>query len=191
VESAFAASDHVGKLQLKRKFPDRIRLKNLREHFMKKILSAITGTTLLIASTLTYGHQSSDLKQITFVCEHGVAKSVIAAAHFNKLAEQKGLRYRAIASGTEPENILQPATAVGLAKDGLEQKNFLPHKVSAMDEATSRYIVTIGIDQEPAFLRTAKLREWDGVPAVSKDYNAARSDLVKRVEALLLELESK
>ena len=33
---------------------------------------------------------------VLFICEHGSAKSVVAAAHFNQIAADRGLPYRAI-----------------------------------------------------------------------------------------------
>ena len=33
---------------------------------------------------------------IVFVCEHGSAKSVVAAAHFDRLAGERGLGLRAV-----------------------------------------------------------------------------------------------
>jgi protein-tyrosine-phosphatase len=47
---------------------------------------------------------TTDDKTIIFVCEHGAAKSVIAAAYFNRFAEQRGLNLRAAARGTNPDD---------------------------------------------------------------------------------------
>jgi hypothetical protein len=41
---------------------------------------------------------------VIFVCEHGAAKSVIAAAYFNRLASQGNLALTAVARGTHPES---------------------------------------------------------------------------------------
>ena len=56
---------------------------------------------------------------IFFVCEHGAAKSIIAAAYFNKLAKQTNSNVRAIARGTNPDSVLSPQTVAGLHADGL------------------------------------------------------------------------
>jgi pyruvate/2-oxoglutarate dehydrogenase complex dihydrolipoamide acyltransferase (E2) component len=56
---------------------------------------------------------------IVFVCEHGAAKSVMAAAHFNKLARERGLNLRAVARGTSPDKEIAPKAALGLQADGL------------------------------------------------------------------------
>jgi arsenate reductase len=59
---------------------------------MKKII--FTLFTILI--TL---HSMAQNKKVVFVCEHGAAKSVIAAAYFNKLAKERNLPYEAVCRG--------------------------------------------------------------------------------------------
>ena len=55
--------------------------------------------------------------RVLFVCLHGAAKSVVAAAHFRALAEAQGLELAAVAAGTEPDPELTPAAVKGLAGD--------------------------------------------------------------------------
>ena len=57
--------------------------------------------------------------RVLFVCLHGAAKSVIAAAHFRRLAAARGLAIDAVAAGTEPDGELAPGAVKGLAGDGL------------------------------------------------------------------------
>src|SRR5690349_1513124 len=57
---------------------------------------------------------------VLFVCEHGAAKSVIAAAHFNKIAKERGLPYRAVARGTAPDQTIPDGVRNGLKQAGLE-----------------------------------------------------------------------
>ena len=47
--------------------------------------------------------QTSDSATVVFVCEHGTVKSVIALAHFQRLARERGLPLRAISRGTAPD----------------------------------------------------------------------------------------
>jgi len=44
-------------------------------------------------------------KDGVFICEHGAAKSVIAAAYFNKLAAERHLNFHAIARGLTPQPV--------------------------------------------------------------------------------------
>src|SRR6266850_3177169 len=52
--------------------------------------------------------------RVLFVCLHGAAKSVVAAAHFRRLAAARGLPMGAVAAGTEPEPDLAPGAVKGL-----------------------------------------------------------------------------
>lgn len=67
--------------------------------------------------------------KVVFVCEHGAAKSVVAAAHFNQLAEERRLAYRAVAKGTDPQQALSPTAVDGLRGDGLEGAPATPERV--------------------------------------------------------------
>src|SRR5207249_3058190 len=58
--------------------------------------------------------------RVLFVCLHGAAKSVVGAAHFRRLAAERGLAIGAVAAGTEPDAQLAPGAVKGLAGDGLE-----------------------------------------------------------------------
>src|SRR5712691_3153907 len=57
--------------------------------------------------------------RVLFVCLHGAAKSVVAAAHFRRLASARGLALDAVATGTEPDAELGPGAVKGLAGEGL------------------------------------------------------------------------
>lgn len=56
---------------------------------------------------------------VVFVCPHGAAKSVIAAAYFNQMSVERGLPNRAVARGTEPGDALSQTAVNGLVADGL------------------------------------------------------------------------
>jgi protein-tyrosine-phosphatase len=51
---------------------------------------------------------------VVFVCEHGSAKSVVAAANFNRLAGERGLGLRAVSRGTDPDAEIAPNAEAGL-----------------------------------------------------------------------------
>src|SRR5215469_11314470 len=80
---------------------------------------------------------------IVFVCEHGAAKSVVAAAHFNKLAAEKGLPYRAVSRGTNPEEAIAPAVKSGLAAEGLDVSAWRPRAVSDEDIKRAKSVVSL------------------------------------------------
>ena len=79
--------------------------------------------------------------KIIFVCEHGAAKSIIAAAYFNKLAEESNSELRAVARGTNPDRELSPKTIAGLQEDGLTPTESIPQELSLADLESAQRIV--------------------------------------------------
>jgi protein-tyrosine-phosphatase len=126
---------------------------------------------------------------IIFVCEHGAAKSIIAAAYFNLLAEQANLEIRAIARGTNPDSELSPKTIAGLHADGLTPTETIPQKLSPADVAGAQQIVTFSELPEDHQNKIA-IERWDDVPAVSENYEKARDTIVERLNHLLDSLRS-
>src|SRR5687767_10829604 len=78
---------------------------------------------------------------VVFVCEHGSAKSVVAAAHFNKLARERNLKLRAISRGANPDKELPANTIKGLKADGLAVDGSQPKKLSETDVAGAIRVV--------------------------------------------------
>src|SRR5262249_17986356 len=112
---------------------------------------------------------------IVFVCEHGAAKSVIAAAHFNRLAAEKGLPYRAVSRGTKPDEAVAPAVKSGLASEGLDVSNWRPKAVSDEDIERAKSVVSLATDLPTTKpLVKPKLLEWNDVPPMSENYETSR-----------------
>ena len=147
--------------------------------------------TAVVTGTAVAGDAARTDTVVTFACEHGAAKSVLAAALFNQIALERGVRAHAVARGIAPSTTLQHETIAGLDRDGIPVAQATPQPVTREDERASSRVVTIDIADEPAFLQTTKLREWDQVPAVSQGYAAARDDLRRRAAKLLDELETR
>jgi len=123
--------------------------------------------------------------RVLFVCLHGAAKSVIAAAHFRRLAAARGLPMGAVAAGTEPEPDLAPGAVKGLAGDGLAAAPARPRPVTLFDLKTASRVVSFGCDIAP---RPGQVVDHWEVPAVSDGYEAARTRIVERVGHLVAEL---
>lgn len=150
------------------------------------------GKLSFLAACLTLANWGSaqDRKEapvVLFVCEHGAAKSVVAAAHFNRMAADRGLAARAIARGTEPDAELAAAAVKGLAQDGLTASG-KPQRVTAGEAAAARRVVALGCDLSKV-APALDVERWDDVPPMSQDYAAARKVIVERVRRLMAELE--
>jgi len=127
---------------------------------------------------------ATKMSTIVFVCEHGAAKSVVAAAHFNRLAEEKHLPYRAIARGTEPQADVSVSAANGLRAEGLQPPVAHPLKLTKADvDAASRVITFCEIPREIA-VNPDKSERWDA-PATADGYDKARDIIVAKVRALV------
>jgi protein-tyrosine-phosphatase len=123
---------------------------------------------------------------VLFVCEHGAAKSVIAAAEFNRLAEQRGLAWRATFRGTNPEASIAPAVSASLVRDGMKVQG-QPTLVTAADVESAAQVVTFA-NQLPVTVPNGRTRDWNDIPSTGADLAGAREAIRQRVVRLLDEL---
>jgi protein-tyrosine-phosphatase len=127
---------------------------------------------------------------VVFVCEHGAAKSVIATAYFNHLARARGLPYRAMFRGTNPQAELSASALNGLRDDGVEIPEGKPTAISTTDVARAAYIFAIGCTLPAHAKASGKASDWNDVPE-GKGYAATRDAICRHVEQLLDELARK
>jgi len=128
--------------------------------------------------------------KVVFVCEHGSAKSVIAAAHLRRLAAEKGIDVEVISRGTTPDAEVPANVRAGLKKDGIEVGALKPALVSRADLAGAAVVVSFGSDLSALADGKTKVQDWSATPAVTSNYDGARSYIVKRLEELLEKLRS-
>ena len=85
-----------------------------------RFLFALAAGALLAVPALPQRASQSLVSspQVVFVCEHGAAKSIMAAAHFNQLAEKRRLPHRAVARGTHPDPAFSSKAVAGLNVKG-------------------------------------------------------------------------
>ena len=121
---------------------------------------------------------------IVFVCEHGAAKSILAAAYFNKLAGDLGLNLRAIARGTHPDKELSPIAVSGLHSDGLTPTESAPRKLSLADVESAQQIIAF-CQLQVEYHEKSSIDLWDDVPTVSENYEHARDAILERINSLI------
>lgn len=132
-------------------------------------------------------------RSILFLCSHGGAKSVMAAAYFNELAAARALPFTATAAAAEdPYAAVPEPVAELLERDGCDVRSFRPRAVVAEDVEGAAKVVAIGCD--PASLavdgelREERLERWDDVPQASEDLEGAAAAIRRRIAALAEEL---
>ena len=123
-------------------------------------------------------------RTVLFVCEHGSAKSVIAAAHFERLAAGAGLDVHAISRGTDPDATFPPNAINGLTRDGLRPNDESPRRLTREELQGAIRIVTFCALPD-SYSYHGPLERWEDIPAVSDDYDTARRAIVQRVEMLV------
>ena len=124
---------------------------------------------------------------VIFVCEHGAAKSVVAAAYFNKMARERKLAVQAIARGAHPDPELAQPALDGLQRDGLAFDRQKPIKLSRTEAAAAVYVVTF-CPLPAGYNQATPVEQWDNIPPVSENYDEARRAILERMPQLFAKL---
>ena len=125
---------------------------------------------------------------VAFVCLHGAAKSVLAAACFEQLAEAWGIGARALAAGTEPDPEIAPVVLRSLLAEGIDLRGQQPRRITREDLAGAAAVVSFGPDLSALVAPGRAVVRWDDVPALSEDFEAGRAVILARLPALLEEV---
>jgi len=121
---------------------------------------------------------------ILFVCEHGAAKSILAAAYFNKMAGERGLHVHAVARGTHPDPELSPKTVEGLERDGLHPTETTPQKLTPAEVESAQRIISF-CELPAGYPYQVHMEQWNDIPPVSENYETARDAIIQRINRLL------
>ncbi len=125
---------------------------------------------------------------MVFVCEHGAAKSVLAAALLERLAAEQGVPLRAVARGTEPEPQIAPTVAAGLLDQGIDVRAWQPRLVTREDLAEAWRVVSFGPDLSHLGPAGSLVQVWGDVLAVADGFQATQAVIAGRLSALLEDL---
>ena len=126
---------------------------------------------------------------VLFVCQHGAAKSVIAARHLTELARARGLTLHAAAAGVEPDEVIPAHVIAGLREDGLDDQGTAPQAVTRELLENAQIVVSFGCNLSAVAGDSGRIIHWNDVPAVSDGYDAARTEILSRLHAILDEAE--
>ena len=144
------------------------------------LLCAISLSTVCLS-------QSEQKTTIVFVCEHGGARSTIASLYFNKMAKEQHLQYQSVFRALTPDSTISLGTKKGLTTDGFETTALTPVALTTKDIGPNILLISLDCKVPSSYNAT---QEWSGVPAISKDYEAARNEIVKHLNALINELKT-
>src|SRR5215218_9702446 len=102
--------------------------------------------------------------RVLFLCPHNAAKSVLAVAEFNRLAQQHGVSLHADSAGTEPDAAPSPAVVAALREEGIDVAGHRPRRVTPDDLAAADRIFSLGCDVGALAPPGAAIVSWDDVP---------------------------
>jgi len=140
------------------------------------------AVALQLANPIYAASPASGNKTIVFVCLHGSANSQVAAAHFNRIASERGLPYTAIARGIAVDGPVPTRISDGLSLDGLEPTD--PQPMTSADAVAATKVVAF--DPVPDEQRgAAEISSWSNTPLAIKDYIAARDVIVDHIDRLV------
>ena len=146
--------------------------------------ATLAGLALGFIASIHQAPAAGASPTVVFVCEHGAAKSLIAAAYFNKLAAGRGLAVRATFRGVDPQDAMSVRAVAGLKEDGLAIPDGRPTALAASDVAAATHIFAIGCALPAGATRSGKASSWDDVPD-DQGYGPMRDAIVRHVQALI------
>jgi len=124
-------------------------------------------------------------RPVLFVCLHGAAKSVLAAADFQRMATERGLDIPVASAGTEPDPAIAPGVLRTLLAEGVDLRGQAPRRVTRADVVAAARVVAFGCDLGAAVPPGTVVEQWTDVPAVSDDLPAARAVIRRHLERLV------
>ncbi len=126
-----------------------------------------------------------DRPLVLFVCRHGAAKSVLAAAEFERIAEARGIEMKARAGGIDPDDEMAPAVLALLPDQASLLGAERPRRVTEDDIRDSSLTITFNMDESELPAKPARMIAWDDVPTVSERPNDARDAVERHMLELL------
>ncbi|MCK1515981.1 hypothetical protein IVB22_26160 [Bradyrhizobium sp. 190] len=113
----------------------------------------------------------------------------MAAAHFNRVARERGLPFTAVSRGIQVDGSIPTRIRDGLSLDGLEPVNDVPLELtSGQAEAAIRVLAFDPVSGDRR--GTSEVTYWSDVPLPTTDYTAARDVIIGHIDALVPSLIS-
>lgn len=123
--------------------------------------------------------------RVLFVCPAGSVKSAIAREALKRRAAAEGLTVRVSSRGVHPEDHVSPDLAANLRRVGLDPASEPLRALTPGDVADADLVVAFDEAADEPMLGQA--RAWR-TPSWNGDFDAAKTDLDTRLDALSAEL---
>jgi hypothetical protein len=154
-------------------------------------MKVVMNGLLLVLTVHSSFCQTTNEISILFVCEHGAARSVIAAKYFEKLSRESGLNIKVDFRGLSPDSAINKTTMERLTKEGFAFGSQVPAPLSQKDIQGAGFI--IALDCEPRNLSgySGELLKYRGIPSIDNNYEMASDSIIHIVNDVLTKVRSK
>ena len=149
----------------------------------RRSLLLLGSAALALGRGVGAAHAQTE-QTVLFVCEHGYAKSLVAALHFERLAQMRGMAFRALSRGVDPGARVPDGIQAGLAADGFDVRSFVPSRPTREEIIGAAVVVLISVDADTS-QRSGPVMRWDAISPLSENYDRARTEIVALAGALL------
>lgn len=127
-----------------------------------------------------------NLRYILFVSSNSGSRSLMAAACFNKFAQEQNLDYRSFARAANLDTNSNTLLAVGLTNDSLAMRKRTPKIVQEIDLKIAYKIIDFDSSMLFKDNESLKVEKWDGIPIMNND--CVRNRIVERIKHLIKQL---
>jgi arsenate reductase len=98
------------------------------------------------------------MTRVIFACVHNAGRSQMVAALFNALADPA--RARAVSTGTEPADRVQPEVVAVMREVGVDLAAARPQKLTANLARDASLLVTMGCGDACPYVPGARVEDW-------------------------------
>jgi len=126
------------------------------------------------------------MSTILFACVHNAGRSQMAAAWFNRLADQS--KVRAISAGTQPGARVHPEVVAAMREVGIDLADATPALLTPELARPATMLITMGCGDECPVVPGATREDWpldDPKGKPIEVVRAIRDDIRERVRALI------
>ena len=130
------------------------------------------------------------MAHVLFVCLHNAGRSQMSQALFEAAAAG---RHYADAAGTRPADRVHPEVVEAMREVGIDLAGRRPRALTPELAERADVIVTMGCGDECPYVPGKRYLDWDLPDPKGRpigEVRATRDDIVRRVEALVAELEA-
>jgi arsenate reductase (thioredoxin) len=129
-------------------------------------------------------------ESVLFVCEHGIAKSLIARLLFERYAREAGLTVRAESRATAPDASLPAWALEGLGAKQLEADGFTPRLLDEDAVKGATRVVSFDLPEVASTAAACSVNgeQWNELPLASQDFDASHAAIDQRVRELVARL---